>query len=269
MLFRLVDQVCANISALDEETAGPEMLDQICEARPDFAKMLEQTKSTFTGGSAEKFPAGAALANKLIEEIGHHCVRLVKGIPDIANTMAKASNRRGADPRVRCALAGALAYLVQPHDLIPDNAPGGYGYIDDCLLLRVAVREYLNMIPADAKSAEQQEKFVEFLGKLIAEPLLPLVQVAAQTMSVTVQTLAALPREMAQMFAEQIIASPLQMPAPQAAPGFQPRPAPTLDRGRWSGGMYFEGNSVFVPGGPSIDSAGNFTPPPLPSSFWQ
>ena len=50
------------------------------------------------------------------------------------------------EPALRCALVGILTYLVRSEDLIPDDSPGGYGYIDACLLLRTALVEYINVV---------------------------------------------------------------------------------------------------------------------------
>jgi len=44
----------------------------------------------------------------------------------------------GAGPDVRAGLAGALAYLDEPDDLIPDSHPR-YGLLDDALVLEIAL----------------------------------------------------------------------------------------------------------------------------------
>ncbi|MBN9661394.1 MAG: DUF1232 domain-containing protein [Acidobacteria bacterium] len=264
MLFRLVEQICTAISALDEKEDGQAMFEQICMARPDFLGELQRQAKIERN---KLVVPGVDLVTFVGMKYACICLCHVKSISEIAATMVRECQMSRTDPRVRCAVVGALAYLVQPRDLIPDDAPGGYGYIDDCVLLRVTLRECLNLTPSRVSDAAMQEKCIELLGRVVSEPVLPQLQLAVQAISLTFQTLAMLPLETARMLAEQIIANPLQMATPQPAPGFQPRPAPSLDPGSWHGGVYIEHGDVIVPGGPAL-IGGQFTPPPLPTSFW-
>ena len=52
----------------------------------------------------------------------------------------------------------SLLYLVQPQDLIPDDAPGGYGFLDDCVLLHAARLAHLTQFPNPDAKAEALHK---------------------------------------------------------------------------------------------------------------
>ncbi|MCP4602323.1 MAG: DUF1232 domain-containing protein [Proteobacteria bacterium] len=65
---------------------------------------------------------------------------------------------------MRCALIGALGYLVQPHDLLPDKMPGGFGFVDDCMMLRAATSEFLNVLPSNFTTRERERQFLDILA---------------------------------------------------------------------------------------------------------
>lgn len=70
-----------------------------------------------------------------------------------------------------------------------------------------------------------------------------------------------LPEMVAGLTLQQIVANPLQAAAPAPPPGFTPSPPPTpAYGGRWSGGAYFEGDDVIIPGGPSLIGGELFIP---------
>jgi hypothetical protein len=167
---------------------------------------------------------------------------------------------RSTDPVLRCALVGVLAYLVQPRDIIPDDAPGGYGYVDDCVILRAGFIQYLGILPPDPTEAEKHGDCLKVLGSIVPVDSLPQLQLAVEGLATAFQLLSMLPPELAEITAQQAIADPLQMAAPQPPPGFSPSALPSLGGGHWSGGAYFEGNNVVMPGGPSLIGGELFVP---------
>ena len=90
--------------------------------------------------------------------------------------------------------------------------------------------------------------------------VIPALQVAVQGMSMAFQLLRMLPPELIEFTTQQTLMNPLQMTAPQAPPGFAPSAAPSFGGGHWSGGAYFEGNNVIMPGGPSLIDGQLFIP---------
>jgi uncharacterized membrane protein YkvA (DUF1232 family) len=63
-------------------------------------------------------------------------LRLVLELPEHATEMLALGEDARTPPHVRAALLRALSYLVQPAELVHDDAPGGYGYVDDCIVVK-------------------------------------------------------------------------------------------------------------------------------------
>lgn len=248
MLFRLLDQICTKISKLDIKREAPLMWGEIKRARPDFCARLRESGANKT------------VIRLITEAIATGVLVRIKDMPTIVNIMVNKLKNRRTDPAIRCALAGVLAYLVQPHDLIPDDAPGGYGYVDDNAILRAGLIEYLNILPPGTTEAEKQRGYLQVFGSIVPLHVLPALQAAIVGVTTAFHLLRMLPPEILEIATQQAIANPLQMTAPQPPPGFTPPMAPTLGGGHWSGGAYFEGNNVIMPGGPSLIDGELFIP---------
>jgi hypothetical protein len=196
----------------------------------------------------------------VIEVAANIVVFMIRGLPPLARQMAAKVQDRSISSARRCAAAGVLAYFVQPHDLIADDAPGGYGFLDDTILVRAGMLEYLNLVASPGGSADSERNMLGMLAGLTPAPVRPALQQMVTTMAAGVQILGMLEGPIAEMILAQIIANPLQPVGPPAPHGFAPRPPASLDRGRWSSGAYFEGNNVVIPGGPSLINGELFIP---------
>lgn len=178
----------------------------------------------------------------------------------LAADPTRASDRSVAANR-RCALVGVLAYVVQPHDLIPDDAPGGYGYLDDVILLRAGLVQYLDVLPIPGTSTQTETVYISLLIRIAPPAVRPLLQQAVSTMSMGVQLMGMLEPEIAEFMLAQIIANPLQMAAPAAPQGFVPRPMPNYQQGFFGqSGAYIEGNNISFPGGAGLYDGQLFIP---------
>lgn len=69
--------------------------------------------------------------------------RLIKPLPVVVEIMGAVVKEREGPAHARAALAGALAYLVQENDIIPDQRAGGYGLLDDALVIYYTYYKYL------------------------------------------------------------------------------------------------------------------------------
>jgi uncharacterized membrane protein YkvA (DUF1232 family) len=256
----MLDEVCHGIEALELQRDAPDMLEEIRRARPDFATRLDEAMAALEAKGKSR-----AAAQVVALGIASFIISKVKEIPEIVQTMVAAANNRSTDPATRCAVLGALAYVVQPHDLIPDDAPGGYGFVDDAILLRTGMIEYLNLLPPNPTQDDLNRDVLQSFASLVPLAVLPALQQAVQGMTMAFQLLLALPPEVVEFTTQQILRNPLQMTAPQAPAGFR---APayrdfsgSAGRGHWSGGAYFEGNNVIMPGGgPSLIDGQLFIP---------
>jgi len=258
-LYQLLDEVCRKIDALDLKRDAPAMLQEIRRARPDLTAKIDEV---IAKGSAKEKTTAQVVA----QTMASYVIKLIKDIPEMVRTMVAAANSPSTDPSIRCAVLGALAYVVQPRDLIPDDAPGGYGFVDDAALLRTGLIEYLDVLPPNPTQADLDRNVLQSFASLVPTSVLPALQQAVQGMAMAFQLLRMLPQELIEFTTQQILMYPLQMSAPQAPPGFSAPSFPNLggggmgDRGHWSGGAYFEGNSVIMPGGPSLIDGQLFIP---------
>jgi uncharacterized membrane protein YkvA (DUF1232 family) len=248
MLYKLIDQVCNQIMQLNPKVEVPLMLRQIDQARPDLRTQLSKT----TDNPETK--------DILMQAIAAGALNCIKGTPEVAQFLTSKLNDGRVPPQIKCALGAVLAYLVQPHDLVPDDAPGGYGFLDDSAILRVGLIEYLKLDPVSQFDMAEQEKFANMVFSVLPPSVIPTLQLAVGSMATTFQIMSMLPGEVALLTLQQIIANPLQAAAPAAPQGFTPEPVPSYGGGHWSGGAYFEGGNVVVPGGPSLIDGQLFIP---------
>ena len=143
-LYDLTDRVVGRIQALDPAVEVPLFKKELQKTRPDLVKRL---------GSDE-----------VVDRLSKALLDLVKEIPVIVGALREAVLKRSTHPAVRCAMVGALAYLVQPRDLIPDDLPGGFGFIDDCLILRATVCEYFDALPLGFTSQQRERDNLRLLA---------------------------------------------------------------------------------------------------------
>ncbi|MEX2153958.1 MAG: DUF1232 domain-containing protein [Gemmatimonadaceae bacterium] len=251
MLVELVEKTCSAIDRLPMEDALPGLQLELRQHAPDTIANL-RNEAVKNGSSPSENDAVVAASMLTFEH--------VKGLPTLARLMVQKMRDRSADPARRCAVAGVLAYLVQPHDVIPDSASGGYGWLDDAILLRAGLVEYLNLLPPGQTNLEFEQKVVGVLVSLAPADARLALQQAIGTMSLSVQLMGLMEAEIAELILAKVIANPFAT-AQQAAPrGFRAKTVPSYDRGHWSAGMYFEGNSVVIPGGPSLLDGQQFIP---------
>lgn len=248
MLYKLLNQISARINSLDVKKEVPYMLRQINNARPDFYPYLTQNAPN------------KKLADLVVSAVAHGILASIKEIPSIVNEMVSRLKNRSTNPSLRCALAGVLVYLVQPRDLIPDDAPGGYGFVDDDAIVRAGLIEYLNLLPKFSKGVEAERQRIQFIARIIPLQIVPSLQLAIDGMHMTLQMLSMLSKPMLELTLQQMINKPLQLPAIQQPTGFTPTPGPSIGTGHWSGGAYFEGNNVIISGGPSLIDGELFIP---------
>ena len=126
--------------------------------------------------------------------------------------------------------------------------------------LRAALIEYLNVLPPDAADAEKERDYYQMGASVVPLHALPVLQNAVNGVAVGFQVLRLLPPDLLEFTTQQTIANPLQMTMPSPSPGFTPSMPPSFDTGHWSGGAYFEGGDVIMPGGPSLIGGELFIP---------
>lgn len=133
MLRMLVEHNLEAIRGLDVERDAVAFAEQVLARNPEPFREVPRTISLALAGEE---PRGTSVDRLGALLLARAQLRLIKELPDHVAELQELSYPGDASPHVRCAVLGALAYLVQPAELIDDDAPGGYGYVDDCIVLK-------------------------------------------------------------------------------------------------------------------------------------
>jgi uncharacterized membrane protein YkvA (DUF1232 family) len=240
MLFQLVEHICASIDDIPAQLQ-PELHDQIRTAASDsVADLVESCKRAGKPRTEEQ-------ASKMLATLA---LTAIKSIPRTARVMVGRINDVRVDAGERCAMASILGYLVQPHDLIPDDAPGYYGYLDDATLLQAGLVEYADThLPAGT----QRQAQAQLAGSLIAlapAELRPYIQLGVTSMSEVLQMVRTMGSEVVESILQMIVQDPLVQPQSLTAPpGFHLRSARDYGGFFSRSGVYLEGNNLVLGGG--------------------
>jgi uncharacterized membrane protein YkvA (DUF1232 family) len=247
MLINEVKKVLKRIDKIDLQKEMPTLAQIIWETRPD---VFENVRAQKIDENAIALIA-RALAGGLLKRI--------KEIPEIVRIFLNKIEDKNTSPSVRCALLGSLAYLVEADDLIPDNAPGGYGFIDDALILRVSMIEYLNLLPPNPFEIERERRYVEMIsGMMIPLDKVPAFEALIVGLSTTFQILSQIPEDTVNAICEQLLHNPHHTSLPSAPPDshISPYILPTAKPN-----ISVEGRSVHISfpdgGGTFMDESGN------------
>ena len=241
MLFKLLDQVVSRINALDLKKETPTFLNELKRACPNYGESLH--KSMVKKGTKEE-------VIKLIEQsVALAMLKSVKDIPKIVEMMVSKINDKRTSPALCCALVGGLALLVKPRDLIPDDAPGGYGFLDDAILLRAALIEYMNVLPPDAINEEKERRYLQLLSIGIPPRVLPAMQTAITGIQLGVRILNQLPPFLLEYTTQLLIQNPMLAEIQSPPPGMQPTdtyklPSQTQIRNMLGQTLLVEGGNV-------------------------
>jgi uncharacterized membrane protein YkvA (DUF1232 family) len=243
MLEQLISKACKRIASRSPALDVAAMSAEIKRARPDILRV-------------KNIPAEVTEA--LIDGVAQITIAHIRKSAALAQSLLGRLNKRQGSLPQQVAIAGVLAYFVQPRDLIPDDAPAGYGFIDDTILLRAGYEQVFHK-PPDGETQSNTE-VIGFLSSLVPLSVLHELDLAVKCLQSLVEMLSMLDAATLTMTRDMLMNSPLATAAVSpSTPGV--RSAPGLPgQGRFSHGMYFEGNNVFVPGGPSLIDGQLFIP---------
>jgi uncharacterized membrane protein YkvA (DUF1232 family) len=242
MLSRIVNDICSQIDGLTLNEAAPALEKQLIEHAPEAVAQVIKDSQRY-GSNPTPHATAAVLA---LSAYGY-----IKGIPAIARQLSEKVTDQSVPAARRAAIASVLAYLAQPGDLIPDDAPGGYGFLDDAIILRAGLVACLGSVPRSAGSIENEAKVIVFLVNLAPASVRPALQQAVTTLSHRVQVMSQLKEPMAEFILGEIVANPLKVPIPAPSQGFKAAAIPNYAQAKWSGGAVFDDNELMVPETPN------------------
>ena len=206
MLFQMLDKVYTRIDSMEIAAEAPQFAAQLRKMRPSLK--AELPTQGIAANQLDKFflaLSGAQLA-------------VIKGIPVLGAEMSKRLQAGSGNPAFDCVLAASLAYLVQPHDLLPDDLPGGYGFVDDALLLHEACALSFE-VAGDMVRAEKKRKIFQLSFIFVPDGSRELFQSAISGLAMTLNIMRTLDPMLAEMTKQSLIANPLQSIAPQGRSG--------------------------------------------------
>lgn len=139
MLHELVEWKIAAIRRLDVDRDATAFAEQVLARNPGPFRRAstEASRAADAARAPSKSPPEIEAADRLgALALARTQLRLILELPEhVERMLALAEDGRTA-PHVRVALLHGLAYLVQPAELVQDDAPGGYGYVDDCIVIK-------------------------------------------------------------------------------------------------------------------------------------
>ncbi len=196
MLFGLLHQVSNTISELDPMEDAPAFVDTWLEHRPEQRESAfpEETDPESRETMFQMFAAGA--------------LTIVKRMPEMMDVMTDRMHSSEIDPAVQCAVATALAYVVQPRDLIADDSPGGYGFIDDAILLHAGYLDILSMEPPHAELFKTQEEYLSFIVSFAPSDVMSELRRTVESMESAMSVFRMLPPDALQVTTDIIVDDP-------------------------------------------------------------
>lgn len=206
MIYQMIEKLCTRINQINSEKELPQFISQFRKMRPNLkSELLSQ------GIPEEK-------QNTFINVISWAQMGHIKKIPSIADELSSILRSRNFASDFRCAVAASLAYLVNPNDLLPDNLPGGYGFIDDLLMLHETCALSWE-IAGDMKKAEDLRKMFSFTFLFVPEGKREEFQTVINSLAMTINLMRALDPTIAEMTIQMLIQNPLQQ-VPQQSGSF-------------------------------------------------
>ncbi len=160
MLNELLDRVVGDIEAIDPAEAVGPYADQIQIMKPQLVEQLAGE-------------LGTERARWAAEQLSFAHLSLIKSIPDQVQVLVRAADDPAMERQFRAAILGTLVYLARDRDLIPDDLPGGFGLIDDCMLLHVTTCECLEYLPRGTSTRLEERLKAAFLNLAVPTGRLP------------------------------------------------------------------------------------------------
>jgi uncharacterized membrane protein YkvA (DUF1232 family) len=142
MLRELVEEKVAAIERLDVERDAPAFAQQLWAHHPEAFGRVQRASvpvasPPMPAPATAKGPPDTDSTDRLaVLMLARAQLRLILELPGHAAEMLALADDGRTPPHVRLVLLRALAYLVQPAELVHDDAPGGYGYVDDCIVVK-------------------------------------------------------------------------------------------------------------------------------------
>jgi uncharacterized membrane protein YkvA (DUF1232 family) len=202
MLVQLTQKVNDAVSRLNVEAAVPAFVSEWLRMRPGTKEEIAKTVP------GDDDAAKQAVLDGALVSMAKGALGRIKKIPEMTKVMLDHLQNPKTEPAVRCALACILAYVVQPRDLIPDNSPGGYGLLDDAVMVHAGSLNVLELHAEPAK-LKPEENYLRFLATFMPREATAALQQTVQSLEMALAFYRMLPVDMLETTTGIIMANPL------------------------------------------------------------
>jgi uncharacterized membrane protein YkvA (DUF1232 family) len=205
MLRELVEQKIEAIRRLDVTSDATVLAQQVVAHNPaPFRRISAPQEAARREGPAPAEELAALLLARAL-------LRLVLELPDRVAHLLELGVDVRTPPHVRVALLHALAYLVQPDELVHDDAPGGYGYVDDCIVIRTMQLALARMGVPMGIDEGHERRALSLLGLALApDEFVEMQNLVTHTWN-EIHLLHMMPASLATAQAERILRRPLDL----------------------------------------------------------
>jgi uncharacterized membrane protein YkvA (DUF1232 family) len=267
-LFSMVAEVADKIKNLEEKETLVALAEHNLSVNPEGCEKLaeeyrNEAKKKSPGTNVTESDATPENTAKLIAVYQY---TYLKTIPGLSERIMNVIDQRSADPATRVALLGALIYFVKPKDVMPDNMPGGVGFLDDGVVIYSMADEFFSILKPKKITAGDINAARYAFSFGIAPDLKSAVESQIEQMWKSFHLLKTTPAQMVEMILQQLITNPHALQSILSQDVYQNAGIPTMPQGTSfpqfpSGGMYsaYPAGTTFstTPGGGSIMTEGN------------
>lgn len=211
-LFELVEDKVAAIGRLDVERDAACFAEQVLTRNPGpFHGIPRPVSKVLVGDDEMAADMDARAVDRLAALLlARAQLRLILEIPGHVAELVELVHDR-VSPHVRLAVLGALAYLVQPATLVYDDSPGGYGYVDDCIVLKTMRLAMARMGVPLVLDEARELRALSLLALSLAPEDFARMQTLVTRMWNEVHLLHMMPPHVAATRAQRILQSPLDV----------------------------------------------------------
>lgn len=208
-LFELVEDKVAAIRRLDVERDAAAFAEQVLAHNPEPFRGIPRPVSELLVGTGWQ-PEVAAIDRLAALLLARAQLRLILELPAHAEELVELTHAR-VSPHVRMAMLGALAYLVQPATLVHDDAPGGYGFVDDCIVIKAMRLAMARMGVPVALDEARERRALSLLALALSREDFTRMQTLMTRMWNEVHLLHMMPATVASTQAQRILQHPLDV----------------------------------------------------------
>lgn len=159
------------------------------------------------------------VAQRLALLLARKQLALVGEVPGMVEAIVSTLDVPTDPPALRLMQVAALSYLVNPGDLLPDDMPAGYGFVDDSIVLRAIAVTVPPLYGMDATQVARERLVIDFHGMCIPRAIAPELVRSVQASTTLVQMLGMLPAELVEGSIRKLLDDPLVPLQTQPAAG--------------------------------------------------